>query len=172
MKAIAVVDKIWGIGRSNGLLFQLKKDMRRFREKTLGKVVAMGSNTLKSFPGGKPLFGRKNVVLYPGGEKRTDCEVAGDFSELRAILEKYDSDDVFIIGGAMFYRTMLPYCDTAFITKVDADGGAEVFFENLDKNPDWELTDVGEPFEDGGYGVRFTVYENRAAKNFFGGISE
>ncbi|MDY6367783.1 MAG: dihydrofolate reductase, partial [Clostridia bacterium] len=43
MKAIVAVDKFWGIGKKNGLLFNLPADMAYFREKTLNKVVVMGS---------------------------------------------------------------------------------------------------------------------------------
>ena len=107
MKSIVAVDTKWGIGKSNGLLFSLKKDMQFFREKTTGKVIVMGSNTLKSFPGGNPLKNRINVVLYPGGEKRDDCIIVNDTEELRDVLKNYDSDEIFIVGGAMFYRTML-----------------------------------------------------------------
>ena len=68
MRAIVVVDKNWGIGKNNDLLFSLPADMKHFRETTTGKVVVMGSNTLRSFPGGNPLKNRVNIVLWPGGE--------------------------------------------------------------------------------------------------------
>ena len=51
MRQIVVVDKNWGIGKKNDLLFSLPADMKHFRETTSGKVVVMGSNTLLSFPG-------------------------------------------------------------------------------------------------------------------------
>ena len=60
----------------------------------------------------------------------------------------------------MMYRTMLPFCDTAYITKVDADGGAEVFLDNLDKLDNWQLVSQ-EPFiEDEGYLISFCTYSN------------
>lgn len=166
MKAIVAVDEKWGIGKKNGLLFSLKSDMAFFREKTTGKVIVMGSNTLKSFPGGKPLKNRINVVLYPGGEKRDDCVICRDMNELAAEINKYPSDDVYIVGGAMFYRTMLPYCSTAYVTKVEADGGAEVFFENLDELDNWQQINSSEKTEDNGYLIRFTEYKNAAPKEF------
>ena len=166
MKAIVAVDKKWGIGKKNGLLFSLPEDMRFFREKTTGKVVIMGSNTLKSFPNGKPLKNRTNIVLFPGGEKRDDCTVVGSLEELSAELKKYPSSDVFIIGGAMFYKTMLPYCSEVLVTKVDADGGAEVFYENLDEKENWKCVSVSEPVETNGYTIRFTVYKNSDVKEF------
>lgn len=166
MKTIVAVDKNWGIGKKNGLLFDLKLDMAHFKQNTLDKVVVMGSNTLFSFPGSKPLKNRTNVVLYPGGGAIDGCIVAGSLEELSDILKAYPTDDVFIVGGAMFYRTMLDYCDYAYITKVDADGGAEVFFENLDRRQGWELIDEGEKLVDEGYDIRFTVYKNNNVKSF------
>lgn len=166
MKAIVAVDKNWGIGKKNDLLFKLPLDMDYFRKTTLNKVVVMGSNTLKSFPNGKPLKNRINVVLYPGGEKRDDCVIVDSIDELREVLKSYDTNDVFVIGGAMFYRTMLPYCSNVFVTKVDADGEAEVFYENLDELEGWECINSGTPINDNGYIIRFTEYKNNNTKNF------
>ena len=120
MKTIVAVDRNWGIGKDNDLLFHLPTDMKFFRQTTLGKVIVMGSNTLRSFPGGNPLKNRTNIVLYPGGS-RDDCTVAQSLAELSEILSAYSSEDVYIVGGAMFYRTMLPYCSEELVTKVDAD---------------------------------------------------
>lgn len=166
MKAIVAVDKKWGIGKRNGLLFELPADMKFFRETTSGKVVVMGSNTLKSFPGGKPLKNRINVVLYPEGEKRDDCIVVGSMDELKSELKKYEKDDVFVIGGAMFYKTMLPYCSEVLVTKVDADGEAEVFYENLDKKPEWKCVYESEETETNGYKIKFTTYKNTKVQEF------
>lgn len=166
MKAIVAVDKNWGIGKKNDLLFSLPADMAYFREKTLNKVVVMGSNTLKSFPGGKPLKNRTNIVLFPGGEKRDDCVIVDSLEELKVELKKYPTDDVFIIGGAMFYKTMLPYCSEVLVTKVDADGGAEVFYENLDKKREWACVSEQPQIETNGYKISFTVYKNSDVKEF------
>ena len=166
MRAIVAVDKKWGIGKKNDLLFILPADMKYFRETTLNKVVVMGSNTLKSFPGGKPLKNRTNVVLFPGGEKRDDCLVVESLQEIKQAIKDYNPDDVFIIGGAMFYKTMLPYCSEVLVTKVDADGGAEVFYENLDELPNWSCVSESETVETNGYNVRFTVYKNSDIKEF------
>ena len=166
MKAIVAVDKNWGIGKKNDLLFSLPADMAYFREKTLNKIVVMGSNTLKSFPGGKPLKNRTNIVLFPGGEKRDDCIIVDSLDELREELKNYPADDVFIIGGAMFYKTMLPYCSEVLVTKVDADGGAEVFYENLDALPNWEMISASEEQETNGLKIKFTVYKNSKILEF------
>lgn len=169
MKAIVAVDKKWGIGKNNDLLFRLSEDMKFFRRTTTGKVIVMGSNTLKSFPQGKPLPNRTNVVLYPGGEKRDDCVICESLEELKTVLSAYREEDIFVLGGAMFYRTMLPYCDKVYVTKVDADGGATVFYENLDELPGWRLVGQSEKTNDNGYEIIFCEYENDNVLDFFGG---
>ena len=166
MKAIVAVDKKWGIGKKNDLLFSLPEDMKYFREKTLIKVVVLGSNTLKSFPNGKPLKNRTNIVLFPGGESRDDCTIVQSLEELSKVLKNYNTEDVFIIGGAMFYKTMLPYCSEVLVTKVDADGEAEVFYENLDNLPNWEMVSALPPVETNGYTITFTTYKNSSVKEF------
>lgn len=166
IKAIVAVDEKWGIGKNNDLLFHLPEDMKFFRTTTLDKTVVMGSNTLKSFPGGKPLPKRRNIVLYPGGEKRDDCEIVDSLDELKSVLKNIENEEIFIIGGAMFYRTMLDYCEEILVTKVDADGEAQVFFENLDERDGWECVFVSEPVQTEGYTIRFTTYKNNKVKQF------
>ena len=166
MQAILHCDRNWGIGKKNDLMFRLPKDMKFFRSTTSGKVVVMGSNTLLSFPGGKPLKNRTNIVLWPGGDRKRAEEdgfvMVENLSDLFEEIARYPSEDVFVIGGAMMYHTMLPYCSRVLLTKVDADGSAEVFFDNLDKLDNWSMTQCSEPEEDNGYIIRFTTYENSA----------
>ncbi len=166
MKSIVAVDKKWGIGKKNDLLFSLPEDMAFFRRTTLGKVCCMGYNTLLSFPGSKPLKNRTSIVLAPDGIERDDCIIVHTLEDLSKELAKYNSEDIFVIGGAMFYRTMLPFCDEVLVTKVDADGGAEVFYENLDALDNWSCIYTSEPVETNGYTIRFTTYKNSAVQKF------
>ncbi len=165
MKAIVAVDEKWGIGKENDLLFSLPADMKFFRQTTLNKIVVMGSKTLKSFPNGAPLKNRTNIVLSTTIE-RDDCVVAKSVDALLETLKNYPTDDIYVIGGAMLYKTLLPYCEQALVTKVEADGGAEVFFENLDNMEGWQKIAQSEPLETNGYNVRFTTYENKNVKEF------
>ncbi len=166
MKAILHCDKEWGIGKKNTLMFSIPADMKFFRETTSGKTVVMGSNTLLSFPGSKPLKNRTNIVLWPGGEKRDDCIVVESLNELFEEIKKYPAEEVYIIGGAMMYRTMLPYCSEVLVTKVDAVGGADTYFENLDAHPDFVLSEQSEPVETNGYEIRFCTYKNTNVKEY------
>jgi len=160
-------DKKYGIGKKNGLLFSLPLDMKFFRETTLNHTVAMGSNTLLSFPGSKALKNRRNIVIcndvninYPN---TITVHTFEDF--LLTIREYAKVDDVYIIGGASIYNQTLPYVDKVLLTKVDEDGGAEVFFNNIDENPDFECVDEGTPIEDNGHIIRFTTYLNKNKKS-------
>lgn len=160
MKAILHADREWGIGKNNSLMFKIPADMQFFKQTTTGNIVVMGSNTLKSFPGGKPLKDRLNIVLYPDGEDRDDCLIVRSLEELFSEIKKYDPEKVFVIGGMMMYKTLLPYCSEVLVTKVDAVGGADAFFENLDENKNFSLVSESEPEVTNGYTIKFTTYRN------------
>lgn len=156
-------DKKYGIGKKNDLLFSLPLDMKFFRETTKGHIVAMGENTLLSFPGSKPLKNRVNIVLSQDESHNYEGVVnAHTFKDFLLTIAKYsETQDVFIIGGASIYNQTLQYVDKVLLTKVDADGGAEVFFNNLDENKDFECVDEGSPIIDNGITIRFTTYINK-----------
>ena len=161
--SILSVDNKWGIGKNNGLLFSLPIDMKFFRETTKGHTVFMGENTLLSFPGSRPLKNRVNVVLSQDPTHNYEgCENIHNFDEfIENLQEKGKNSDVFVIGGASIYRQTLPYVDKVLLTKVNADGGATVFFPNLDEDPNFVCVDEGTPIQDGEFEIRFTVYENK-----------
>ena len=145
MNLIAAVDKNWAIGKNNKLLANIPEDMKFFRETTTGKVVVMGRKTLESFPNQKPLPNRTNIVLTKDKSYKADgAVVVHDTEELSGVLEKYDTKDVFCIGGGSIYKLLEPMCDTAFITKIDYAYDADTFFPDLDASDDWELAEESE----------------------------
>ena len=165
MKTIVAVDKKWGIGKANDLLFSIPEDMKHFREITSGKTVVMGLNTLRSFPGGKPLKNRINIVLSNEDvEPQENLIVCRSMEALHEELKKYEPDELYVIGGGMMYRQMCDYCSEAEITKVDADGDATVFFPDLDAKENWECVKVSEPVVTNGYTIRFCTYKNNKIK--------
>ena len=159
MNLIVVVDNKWGIGKNNNLLFRLKKDMAYFKQTTTGKVVVMGAKTFASFPRGA-LPNRVNIVLDDSGKTHEGTVTVKSVAELDAELTKYPSEEIFVIGGASFYALMLDRCKYAFVTKVAADGDAELFFPNLDEKNNWQLLEQTEPIVDGEYEITFCKYEN------------
>ena len=162
IKAIVCVDSKWGIGKQNGLLFKLKKDLQLFKQVTMDNIVFCGYNTLLSFPGSKSLKGRSTICLCPEGIERDDCFCIHDLEEaVRLLKELAKTKDVFVIGGAMTYAAMLNYCQEIYVTKVDADGEAEVFFPNLDEHPDYEPKQYLPIIEDEGYKTQLVVYTRK-----------
>ena len=163
MNLIVAVDKNWAIGKGNKLLVSIPQDMKFFRETTMGHVVVMGGNTLRSFPNQKPLKNRVNIVVSRG-QVRDDCIIVPNFEALKQEMKARQNEDIFVIGGGVVYKALLPYCHGAYVTKVQDVGGAEVFFPNLDEDKNFVCVDEGEPLEDNGRIIRFTKYENKAVQ--------
>lgn len=145
MNAIVNVDKNWGIGNKGELLISIPADMKMFREETTGNAIVLGRKTMETFPGGKPLPNRDNIVLSRKSNlKIPGATVVHDISELMEILKRYDSNRVYVVGGETIYEQLLPYCDTVHVTKVDRAYEADAHFPNLDQMPEWEITAAGE----------------------------
>lgn len=160
MKLIVAVSENWGIGKDGGLLFSIPKDMKFFRETTMGKTVILGRKNLESFPGAKPLPKRTNIILTKN--KDFTAEGAIVCTSIDEVLElPYDKDDMFVIGGEEIYRQMLPYCDVCYVTKVKETADADRFMVNLDLLPEWEITHQSEEIEDNGHIITFCTYERK-----------
>lgn len=162
MKLIVAVDKEWNIGNKGDLLFYIPDDLKFFRSQTIEKVCVMGRKTLESFPGSKPLKNRINIVL----SRNTDLQVEGaifvkDIEELKEELKKYDTDDVYVIGGESIYTLLLPMCDTAVITHIDSVAPeADKKFPAL--SPDeWMLSEDSGEKECNGYKFRWCTYKRK-----------
>lgn len=145
MNIIVAVDAEWGIGNKGDLLARVKEDLQNFAKLTTGKIVILGSNTLATFPGGRVLKDRQNIVLNPDLDYAPEgATVAHSLDELFEIIKNLEehgtpSDDIFIIGGASVYRQMLPYCNKAYITKFKKSFEKDVYFPNLDEMPEWSV---------------------------------
>ena len=154
MTAIVCVSRSWGIGRDGALLVRISADHKRFRTLTVGKTVILGHKTLDTFPGGKPLKDRRNIVLSHRDLDVPGAEIAHSFDEAAAL----GGDDAIVIGGASVYMALLSRCDRVYVTKVDADPDADSFFPNLDDNPDWRIESESETFEENGLKFRYVDY--------------
>ena len=154
MTAIVCVSQNWGIGRDGALLFRISADLKRFKALTVGKTVILGRKTLDTFPGGKPLKDRRNIVLSRRELDIPGAEIAHSFEEAAAL----GGDDAIVIGGASVYMALLARCDRVYVTKVDAAPDADSFFPDLDDNPDWRVASESEVFEENGLKFRFVDY--------------
>jgi dihydrofolate reductase len=148
--------------------------MKYFKAMTTGKTVVMGANTFFSLPGAAPLKNRKNVVLSIDPALKIDGATV--VNSIDALLTELcingadpdggadtKSGGVFVIGGASVYKALLPYCDTAYVTKVDAEADSpDCYFENLDLKKDWRLESVSEKTTSNGYGITFNKYTRKS----------
>lgn len=167
MNIIVAADNNWAIGNKNKLLVSIPNDMKQFREETTGKVVVVGRKTLESFPQGQPLKNRTNIVLSKDKNYRVKgAIVVNSVDELLKEIEGYASEDVYVIGGESIYRQLLPYCDTAHVTKIDHAYEADTYFPNLDKNPEWEITADSDEQTYFDIAYTFLRYERRKGIDF------
>ena len=164
MNLIVNVSENWAIGRGNELLFHLSTDMKFFKSQTIEKTVVMGRKTLESFPGKKPLPKRKNIVLTTNPDFCAEnVEIIHSIDELLKKIDFENSEDIYVIGGETIYRQLLPYCDTAFVTKVASTvNDADAFMVNLDDDENWEIVDESETMNEKGYDFKFVTYKKKA----------
>lgn len=162
MNAIVAVDATWAIGCQGDLLFSLPTDMRRFRTLTMGGTVILGRKTLDSFPGGKPLPKRRNIVITRNPDLTVEgAEIASGPEEALALAQ--GDENIWVIGGGSVYTALLSQCKRVYLTKVDqAAENADTFFPNLDKLPNWKVEKRSEPVEENGLTYRFIDYVNTA----------
>ena len=158
MNAIVAVDRNWGIGRDNDLLIHLPGDLKYYKEKTIGNVIIVGQRTLESFPGGRPLPGRTNIVLSDDPAFAPEgCVICRTKDEVLEKAAAYDPERVFICGGASIYRLFLEDCDAFYVTKIDEAFEADTFFPDLDAlgyHVEW----ASEEREEKGVRYRFERY--------------
>lgn len=168
MNVIVAADKNWAIGAKNDLLYRLPYDLSvNFKGRTLNKTIVIGSNTLKSFPHSRPLKNRTNIVLCNTGEIFDGCVNVSTLEELFKVLHDYDTDEIFVCGGASIYKLLYEYCDTAVITKVDAESAeATAFFPNLDEEENWTIAEKSPPILDNGYTITICIYKNNSPKPY------
>ena len=159
MNIIVAVDKNWAIGKNNKLMWSIPADMKFFRETTKGNIVIMGRKTLESFPQGQPLKNRVNIVITKNPNyKGKDAVVVHSIEEALAESKKYEGE-TYVIGGESIYRAMLPYCDTALVTKIDHAYDADTYFPNLDADKEWQMTKISDEQTCFDLEYYFTVYE-------------
>lgn len=155
MNLIVAVDQNWAIGKDGDQLVYLKEDLKRFRTLTSGHTVILGRKTLATFPGGRPLKNRRNLIL--SRNPQFQAEGAEVFSSVEELVKQADGD-AFVIGGASVYEQLLPYCDTAYVTKIHAGVPADTYFPNLDQSGEWEVSEESESLEQDGISYHYVTY--------------
>ena len=155
MNVIVAVDRNWAIGKDGDQLVYIPADLKHFKALTTGHPVILGRKTLATFPGGKPLKGRLNLILSRNPDFAP--EGAEVYPDLEALLARAP-EDAFVIGGASVYSALLEKCRTAYVTKIDKEYPADCWFPNLDEDPAWEIVEESEPMEYEGLTFRYVTY--------------
>lgn len=159
MELIVAVYDDWGIGRDGTQPIALSADRKFFRETTRGAMVIVGRRTIADFPGQKPLPGRVNVALSRNAAEIpgfTLCRSPEEAAELAKSAER-----AMVIGGGSIYKQMLPFCDTAYITKVHVTPVSDTYFPNLDTDTDWYLAETLQSGEENGIAYEMLLYKRR-----------
>ena len=156
MNAIAAVDQNWAIGKDGDQLCYISADLKRFKELTTGHPVILGRKTLATFPGGRPLKGRRNLIL--SRDPAFQAEGAEVYRDMESLLAQAPEDS-FVIGGESVYRALLSHCDTVYITQISASFPADAWFPNLDGDPGWWVVRKEEPLEEKGISFQYVTYQ-------------
>ena len=159
MDLIVAVYADWGIGCDGTQPIAISADRKFFRETTRGCLVIVGRRTIADFPGQKPLPGRVNVALTRSDRQIpgfTVCKSPADAVELAKT-----ADRAMVIGGGSIYKQMLPYCDTAYVTKVHVTPESDTYFPNLDADPEWYLAEILQSGEENGISYEMCLYQRK-----------
>ena len=121
------------IGKDNQLLWHLPADLKFFKTTTMGCPVVMGRKTFQSI--GRTLPGRKNVVITRdknfNSDNQFDILVVGSVDE--ALVKLHSEKEVFIIGGGEIYKQSMDSVDTIYLTLINTNIEADVYFPEIDK---------------------------------------
>ncbi len=128
---IAAIGKNNELGKDNNLIWHIKGDLVHFKELTMYKKIVMGASTYKSLP--KKLAGREYIILSKSLKNIDDAEVYQDFDELLTYLNTLD-EEIMVIGGASIYKLFLPYAEVLYLTEIEAEAEADVYFPEFDQS--------------------------------------
>jgi len=128
---IAAIGKNNELGKNNDLIWKFKKDMKFFKEITMGHPIVMGRKTFELLP--KILPGRKNIIISRSELVNNEIEI---YKSIREFLIKYQDykDDIFIIGGAMIYNEFIDIASKLYLTEIEDEcKDADVYFPAFNK---------------------------------------
>lgn len=118
------------IGKDNKLLWHLPADLQRFKKLTTGHVIIMGRKTFESL--GRVLPNRKHVVFTQNENFKVDDENVEVVHSMLEIKEYIDNtDENFVIGGAMIFNLLMPYVQKMYVTEINKNYEGDAFFPKI-----------------------------------------
>ena len=128
---IVAMDQNRGIGKNNRLPWHLASDLKRFKKLTMGHHLVMGRKTYESI--GKSLLGREMVVVTRQQDYvARDCKVVHSIKDALKLVEANNESEVFVIGGGEIFTPMVELADKIYLTRVQANLNADVYFPEID----------------------------------------
>jgi dihydrofolate reductase len=155
---IAAIGNNFELGKNNQLLCHLPADLKHFKEITSGYPVIMGDKTWESLPI-KPLPKRRNIVITLAQDANySDCEIVHTIDDAVQLVE--NEEKAFIIGGATIYKLFIDRIETLYLTRIEADFDADVFFPKIDFTH-WQMLEevVQQKDEKNRYNMKFQKYK-------------
>ncbi|MDO4501150.1 MAG: dihydrofolate reductase [Erysipelotrichaceae bacterium] len=153
---IVAHDEGLGIGNKGIIPWNLKEDLKHFRNMTIHKRIVMGRVTFEGFK--KPLPERHTIVICSPGKEKEDSEMVSYVTDFKKFLEenKDTDEEIMICGGGLVYKAALPYCKKMYISLVEGKHEADAFFPEYDVN-DYDVLSVT-PYE----GFKVIEYQKKA----------
>lgn len=138
---IVAMDRDRIIGNKNTIPWHIPEDFKHFKQVTSGHIVIMGLNTYRSI--GKPLSGRRNIVLSLDSMEIEGCEVYGSIPEALEAARQDEGKEIFFIGGASIYAQALPITERMYISYVPGEHEGDTHFPAFDAD-EWRIVDEQE----------------------------
>jgi dihydrofolate reductase len=171
---IAAIGNNFELGKNNQLLCHLPADLKRFKAITSGYPVIMGDRTWESLPI-KPLPNRRNIVItldrnYDAENRNqkaeSPCEIVHTIEDAVELVK--NEEKAFVIGGATIYKLFINKIDTLYLTRIDANFEADVFFPNVNFD-EWNLVEeeVYRKDDKNAFDMRFQVFTSVTKKIYF-----
>ncbi|MEJ2383961.1 MAG: dihydrofolate reductase [Xanthomonadales bacterium] len=134
---VAAMGRNRAIGHDGALPWHLPRELKHFRDTTMGHPIVMGRLTWLSI--GRALPGRQNIVVSRDPAfSAPGCAVAGSLEEAVALAQDVE---VMIIGGGQLYAAAMPAADRMVLTQVDCAPEADTWFPEWDE-ADWYAVDA------------------------------
>lgn len=127
---IAAIGKNNELGKDNELIWYIKEDLQFFKNTTMNKTIVMGYNTFKSLK--RVLPNRKHIVLTSHSDLPDEVVCFNNIDDVLNYIK--DIDEVYIIGGASIYKLFINLCDGMYLTEIDKEYDADVYFPGFNEN--------------------------------------
>lgn len=144
LSMIVTADRNWGISRGHKPLISIPDDVKFVRDTTYGQVIILGRHTFEYSFAGKPMPNRTMIIVAKDESITIPGTIVVRSSEEALKEAEALKKDIYVLGGKRLYNELLPYCNEVHVTSVDYVYNADSWFPNLDKRPEWVMTDISE----------------------------